>query len=358
MLGSVGMLIVGAIGILAHDEHEHSHIMSGSSSDSHIHGHTEGHTHSHSHAPDLQAISSLIAWLRNNVFKFNARYNSIIATLLIQILPYLIIFSLPGLKSEYNQKILVSVMVPFAMGIMLGDIFLHLIPESDPNSLGIGLFIGFVSFLFLDKIVRILLHTSDSHGHNHGHGHSHSHLSESKETDDKRNRETSDSKLNVSVILNIISGLIHNITDGVALASSFYNSTAIGVISTVAILFHEIPHSLGDFAILLSNGFTFSQTLKSQSITTLGSLIGAAIGCYINELPKSNSALNPSSKFLNLDGMMVPVTAGGFLYVASTNILPQILETNSKTRFQELGKWLLQLACIVTGFFIMGNMAE
>lgn len=76
----------------------------------------------------------------------------------------------------------------------------------------------------------------------------------------------------------------HNITDGLAMSASFYASPAIGATTTVAVFFHEIPHEVGDFALLIQSGFTKRAAMWSQFVTALGALLGTLIGIAVQEL--------------------------------------------------------------------------
>lgn len=75
----------------------------------------------------------------------------------------------------------------------------------------------------------------------------------------------------------------HNITDGLAMSASFYASPTIGATTTVAVFFHEIPHEVGDFALLIQSGFSKRAAMGSQFITALGALLGTLIGIAIQE---------------------------------------------------------------------------
>lgn len=76
----------------------------------------------------------------------------------------------------------------------------------------------------------------------------------------------------------------HNITDGLAMSASFYASPTIGATTTVAVFFHEIPHEVGDFALLVQSGFSKRAAMASQFVTALGALLGTGIGIAVQEL--------------------------------------------------------------------------
>lgn len=379
--------------------------------------HKSGHaSHSHEHS----ALTLLAHHTQQYLFPFSARYNSLLATLLIQLIPCFIMLLIPALQNEGNGLVLSS-LVSFALGTLFGDAFLHLIPEifTLPRSeglpasiiqqrflvLGSAIFGGFMLFLFLDKTLRVIsIGTGNAgnfsgHSHSHSHSHvqsssgSHSHISVSshstttsskngnkkvlrqenskpvvdeKESSEPEIEETISITKNNSVVsayLNIIAGFVHNLTDGIALASSFYSSKHVGVTTTIAIMFHEIPHEIGDFAILLSGGFTFTQALRSHLISSMGALIGTAIGCALNEVSNVdavNTAVRigwPTTMRINLADLMLPITAGGFIYIATVGVVPQVLQVATTDKSQEIKKWMLQLISISIGFGSMAALA-
>ena len=76
----------------------------------------------------------------------------------------------------------------------------------------------------------------------------------------------------------------HNITDGLAMSASFYASPTIGATTTVAVFFHEIPHEVGDFALLVQSGFSKRAAMGAQFVTAVGALLGTLIGIAVQEL--------------------------------------------------------------------------
>lgn len=189
-------------------------------------------------------------------------------------------------------------MVAFAAGGLIGDTVLHLLPEiflgEDPPHhsrlvlvdnnknllLALGIIIGFVTFMAMEKGTRIAMDQSEgSHGHSHAHaptktvaktGNSRSATStaidQPKELRSRKMLSAEKPQLisssepvepvKPSAYLNLISDFIHNITDGLALSSSFYASPALGATTTAAVFFHEIPHEVGDFG---KNSWRFIQ---------------------------------------------------------------------------------------------------
>jgi zinc transporter 7 len=287
-------------------------------------------------------------------------------------------------------------MVAFAVGGLLGDTLFHLLPEIflgedepdkvkfvmvEPNKnllLGVAIMVGFVTFVAMDKGLRIA--TGGAGGHDHSHGHSHEKVeatAKSTGIEAKGSKDTArarkpnakeasvlaekEKEINASVklggYLNLIADFTHNITDGLALSSSFYASPTIGATTTVAVFFHEIPHEVGDFALLIQSGFSKRAAMGAQFVTAAGAFLGTCIGIAVQEL--GGSAATTEVQGMGLWGtslqwgdMLLPFTAGTFLYVGTVAVIPELLETGPN-KGEELKKTLTQFAAMFTGAGIM-----
>ncbi|KAF6334303.1 solute carrier family 39 member 13 [Rhinolophus ferrumequinum] len=192
-------------------------------------------------------------------------------------------------------------LLSFALGGLLGNVFLHLLPEAwaytcsaspggegqslqQQQQLGLWVIAGFLTFLALEKMFL----------------------------DSKEQERTSQ----VSGYLNLLANTIDNFTHGLAVAASFLVSKKIGLLTTMAILLHEIPHEVGDFAILLRAGFDRWSAAKLQLSTALGGLLGACFA-ICTQSPKGVE---------ETVACILPFTSGGFLYIALVNVLPDLLE--------------------------------
>ena len=289
-------------------------------------------------------------------------------------------------------------MVAFAVGGLLGDTLFHLLPEIflgedspdhvsfvmvEPNKnllLGLGIMVGFFTFVAMDKTLRILT------GGEGGHDHSHSHAVEStastsssnangKATGELKKRksgkasakteepeESEEKEINPSVklggYLNLIADFTHNITDGLALSSSFYASPTIGATTTVAVFFHEIPHEVGDFALLIQSGFSKRKAMGAQFVTAVGAFLGTFIGIAVQEFGGNGVMVEdgPTAGLwgtsLNWGDMLLPFTAGTFLYVGTVAVIPELLETG-KDKGVEVRKTIVQFLAVAVGAGIM-----
>ncbi|KAI0460279.1 putative ZIP zinc transporter [Xylaria acuta] len=291
-----------------------------------------------------------------------------------------------------------SVMVAFAVGGLLGDTLFHLLPEIflgedsperarfvlvEPNRnlvLGLAIMVGFMTFVAMDKGLRI---ATGGAGHDHSHSHSlelspTSATSSSVEISDKgaKNRKkgaekrdgtakgSEEKEVNPSVklggFLNLIADFTHNITDGLAMSASFYASPTIGATTTVAVFFHEIPHEVGDFALLVQSGFSKRAAMGAQFVTALGALLGTLIGIAVQEFGGNNGVDgDPNSMTggiwgtsLSYGDLLLPFTAGTFLYVGTVAVIPELLETGPNKAL-ELRKTLVQFVAVALGAGIM-----
>ncbi|KAF2102656.1 Zip-domain-containing protein [Rhizodiscina lignyota] len=343
--------------------------------------------------------SSLTSQIFAVLFPGSPAVNALLATLYISGPPnFLLALCPPNIDPSS-----LSVMVAFAVGGLLGDTLFHLLPEIflgedapdhvrfvmvEPNKnllLGVAIMGGFVTFVAMDKTLRIATGGEDPHDHGHGHSHANGKADETEKasasgTDSlsadsvrsrkqpatsvsaRKEKKDETNEINPSVklggILNMIADFTHNITDGLALSSSFYASPALGATTTVAVFFHEIPHEVGDFALLIQSGFSKRAAMGAQFVTALGAFLGTVIGITIQELGGRSSdggigdEVGIMGTSLSWGDMLLPFTAGTFLYVGTVAVIPELLETG-KDKGQEVRKTLMQFAAMAAGAGIM-----
>ena len=292
-------------------------------------------------------------------------------------------------------------MVAFAVGGLLGDTLFHLLPEiflgevgegqvkaviveGNKNLLlGVGMMVGFVTFIAMDKGLRIAM-GGQGHEHSHAHpknDHANGHIdsigsssslspptqgSAKKRKSSPRPKATpqpaqpkKSNQFNPSTLLPILADFTHNITDGLALSSSFYASPTLGATTTLAVFCHEIPHEVGDFALLIQGGMSKRLAMGLQFVTALGAVLGTIIGICVQEYGGSHtvdiSAVHAPGLFgtsLQWGDMLLPFTAGTFLYVGTVGVIPELLETG-KDKVKELKSTGLQFLAMAAGAAIM-----
>ncbi len=155
---------------------------------------------------------------------------------------------------------------------------------------------------------------------------------------DHQKVECKESKVKVTGYLNLLANFIDNFTHGLAVAGSFLVSKKCGVLTTAAILLHEVPHEIGDFAILLRSGFDRWRAAKAQVCTATGGLCGALLALMSESAEKAGDSA----------AWILPFTSGGFLNIALVTVLPDLLE---ETNPREAVK---QILCLLFGIGIMG----
>lgn len=184
--------------------------------------------------------------------------------------------------------------VPFAAGVLLSVSLLVLIPESFEQIGDDALLVVLISFIaaYLFEYFILDIHHHDHQDHKKIHG--------------KR-------VYHFSGILVIAGDTIHNFLDGVAIAASFFVHPSLGLVMAFSTLFHEIPHEIGDFAILLKAGYSRRRVFTINLISSLFTILGAFFALlFIN-----------NSLFI---GTMLGISAGIFLYLGTIDFLPNIRE--------------------------------
>ncbi|MFZ2192719.1 MAG: ZIP family metal transporter [Candidatus Moraniibacteriota bacterium] len=229
------------------------------------------------------------------------------------------LISLVGVFSlSFDQKKLYKVLiylVSFSAGTLMGDAFIHLIPEAFESSdnasmISFSILSGIVVFFLIEKIVH-WRHCHEEPCEKHPHPFSY-------------------------VIL--VGDSIHNFIDGMIIATSFLVSIPLGIATTTAVIFHEIPQEIGDFASLVYAGFSRSKALLFNFLTALTAVFGAVVILALN--------LNVE----NLTSFLVPFAAGGFIYIAGTDLIPEL----HKHRSFKSGFW--QTIAFVLGMGLMAGL--
>ncbi|MCS7106139.1 MAG: ZIP family metal transporter [Candidatus Aenigmarchaeota archaeon] len=196
------------------------------------------------------------------------------------------------IKEKLLGKILL-ILVAFSAGSLIGASFLHLLPEVMEKSLGVEIFVsilfGYVSFFFLEKF--LLWHHCHKVEHVHTLGY-----------------------------VNLISDAIHNFIDGLIIAASFLSSFNLGIITTSAVIFHEVPQEIGDFGVLLYSKFKKRKALILNFIVALAALAGGIVGFFV------------SSHVEEFTSLLLPFAAGSFIYISSSDMIPEIKKTEGLKR--------------------------
>ncbi|MBS3162366.1 ZIP family metal transporter [Candidatus Woesearchaeota archaeon] len=137
--------------------------------------------------------------------------------------------------------------------------------------------------------------------------------------------------------MNLIGDTFHNLIDGLIIGASYLVSVPVGIASTVAIVFHEIPQEIGDFGVLLKGGYSKTRALFLNFVTALTSVIGVVI------------ALIFATKINGLVDFLIPFAAGSFIYIAGSDLIPELHKEDA----HDERKALLQMIMFVLGIMIM-----
>lgn len=217
-------------------------------------------------------------------------------------------------KQETVKKLSVF-LVGLAVGALLGNAFIHLIPESFEKlghhiSTSLYILMGVLLFFVLEKFVRWR----------------HCHVSDLKE------------HAHPMVTMNLVGGGVHNFIDGMLIAASYQGGISLGIATTLAILFHAIPQKTSDFGVLIYGGFSIPKALLVNFLIALTAVLGAI---FVLSLPGS----------LSLSYILMAITAGTFLYIAGSDLVPELHHEVA------VSTSLLQLLSIVMGIGIMVLLA-
>ncbi|VDN57482.1 unnamed protein product [Dracunculus medinensis] len=254
----------------------------------------------------------------DNFFKLRTFLSSFIGCLCIVACGIVPAFILPTESNVFRQteagQRKLNLLLSFAVGSLLGDVFLHLLPEAwadskaDKFATGIWILIGLLSCFIIEKCCTT----------------------------------TEDSQRKACAIVNLIANFIDNFTHGLAVGGSFVISHKLGILTTFAIIIHELPHEISDFAILLRGNFGKWTAIKAQLVTATGGIFGASVALFFHVGS-------------GMDGIVqhiLPFTAGGFLNIALAQILPELLqESNPKES-------MLQLLLLFGGVAVMGVLGQ
>ncbi|ODN06456.1 Zinc transporter SLC39A7 [Orchesella cincta] len=361
------------------------------------HQHAKHEEPSTEHKHETESVRNPNLWLE-----------AIGSTVLISAAPFFILFLIPLDNSKEKQNLL-KILLSFASGGLLGDAFLHLIPHAilakggDDNhghshshshshshdapkegssaedfhghdlSVGVWVLVGIITFLMVEKLIRIM---------KGGHGHSHSApttpppntdkvKTDGNESSGKKSKKeggkngntspnsknaSSESKaktqskkkkevevvddIRVAGYLNLAADFLHNFTDGLAVGASYLGGRSVGIVTTFTILLHEVPHEIGDFAILIQSGCSKRKAIFLQLITALGALSGTVLSLLAEGIGESATT------------WILPFTAGGFIYIATVSVIPELLHDSS------FGQSVKEIFALLAGVYMMVLIAQ
>lgn len=245
----------------------------------------------------------------------NAFFYSILSVLAVSLLSLVGVLFL-GVKEKKLKTILIY-LISFSTGALLGDAFLHLLPEIvEENGFKLttsfSLLGGIAIFLVLEKVI---------HWH-----HCHADMPHEKH-------------VHPFAYTNLVGDALHNFIDGIIIAAAYIVSLPAGIATTIAVILHEIPQEIGDFAVLLHAGFSKMKALLLNLASALLAVLGAAL------------TFIASNSVENLQLYLIPIAAGGFIYIAGSDLIPELHKHSSK-----LSQSILQILAFLVGIAVMAAL--
>ncbi|MFZ1987553.1 MAG: ZIP family metal transporter [Minisyncoccia bacterium] len=215
------------------------------------------------------------------------------------------------LKKDFLNKS-VFVLVSLAVGALLGDVFVHIIPETyeelgNPLAISLTFIAGILIFFILEKILHWHHHTSE-HAEQHPHP--------------------------IGNMVLVGDG-VHNFIDGLIVAASYMVSIEVGIATTIAVILHEIPQEIGNFGVLIHAGYSKGKALWYNFLSALAAVAGAVIALMLGGVTEQFAL------------WLLPLTAGGFIYIALSDLIPELHKD------RRLSQGVIQVIAILVGVLSM-----
>jgi zinc and cadmium transporter len=223
---------------------------------------------------------------------------SLISVFLVSLLAFIGLFTF-SIREKSLKKILIY-FISLAAGALFGDVFIHILPEIAKEDgftiiVSLSLLSGVLIFFILEKVI----HGQQYHEEGHGEG----------EHNDERHPKK---KIKPVAYMSLTVSTIHNFLDGLVIASAYLINIPAGIGTTLAVGLHEIPHEVGSFSILLHGGFSRRRALFINFLSALAAIIGALIALWLSSFVGS------------LQSIIIPIAAGGLLYIAGSDLIPEL----------------------------------
>lgn len=211
---------------------------------------------------------------------------SLLSVFLVSLIAFIGIFTL-AFKTSVLKEILIY-FVSFSAGSLLGDVFIHLLPEIAEEGLTLQISLTILSGIFISFITEKIICWR------------HCHLPITK------------NHVHNFAYMNLFGDAFHNFIDGVTIGVSYLVSIPVGVATTVAVILHEIPQEIGDFGVLVYGGFEKKKALFFNFISGSIAILGTVLALFL------------SQKIAGLKEFLVPIAAGNFIYIASSDLIPEL----------------------------------
>lgn len=227
-----------------------------------------------------------------------------------------------GAKKGLWEKVIVA-LVAFAAATMLGNAFFHFLPEiiehregENPQIIGLWIIFGVLIGLLTEKV----LHWNHCH-----------------HSPDKAYPHT-------FAKMSLLGDFIHNLMDGMVIGASFLVSIPTGIATSLAILMHEVPQELWDYAILVHGGYEKKKALLLNFLTALSAVIGVVITLSIGHFAH------------DIEMILLPISLGMFVYIAGTDLIPEVNKHNENLKFSLVQVVIFVVAILIT--YALAHFAE
>ncbi len=219
-----------------------------------------------------------------------------------------------SLQTDKLRKV-VLYLVSFAAGALLGDVFLHLLPELiEEAGFSFGLAFTALGGIGVSFVIEKFVHWR------------HCHIPHSKEHP------------HPFAVMNLVGDGVHNFIDGIVVGASYLASVPVGIATTIAVFLHEIPQEIGDFGVLLHGGFSKGRALFLNFLLALTALLGVIVVFVLGAW---------------IDGILpfaIAFAGGAFLYIAGSDLIPEL---HKESRFLQS---FMQLLCLIAGVAVMSAL--
>jgi zinc and cadmium transporter len=220
----------------------------------------------------------------------------------------LVLFRLRGLAARYVIVALVS----FSSGTLFGDAFIHLLPESVEKhgfSISISLFV--LAGIAASFVVEKFIHWRHEHS-------------------------SSPERIEAFAYMNLLGDAVHNFIDGIVITAAYLLDIRVGLATTIAVLLHEIPQEMSDFGVLIHGGFSRNKALLYNFVTAGIALLGLGVTVALSQTAEQ------------LVWVLPPFAAGGFIYIAGADLIPQLhKEKGPKSALMQLFFFLLGIGAML-----------
>lgn len=241
----------------------------------------------------------------NNIWLY-----AILSTFIISLVALIWIIFL-WFHQEKLKKIVIY-LVSFSAGALLGDVFIHLLPEMvEEGSFTIQSSLFILWWILFGLITEKIIHWN------------HCHMPITK------------NHVHHFAIMNLVGDFVHNIIDGLIIGASYMVSIPVGIATTIAVLLHEIPQEIWDFWVLIHWWMSKKKALSLNFFTGLSSIIWVIIALLINNYTN------------NITSFLIPFAAGSFIYIAGSDLIPELHKENKTWQA------LLQIFSFLIGIAVM-----